>query len=180
MTPLDELVADPWFPFHGQIAVKPLQAPLVPEPARSAESAADCATCARPESEILWADADWAVQAYRDSPFPGVVLLVTRGHYDSYADLPQRLLAQLGPMTARVERAVLSVGDVARVHVCRWGDGSAHFHQWFLPRPLGALQLRGSMLPMWMDLLPVLPADAVDAALATISASMRAGDRAGD
>ncbi len=107
---------------------------------------------------------------------PGVVLLVTRAHHDSAADLPAALLAQLGPMTARVERALLSIRGVARVHGCRWGEGSGHVHQWFVPRPLGALQLRGSMLPMWMDLLPQLSADALDGAPATIAAAMRAGD----
>jgi hypothetical protein len=97
MTPLDELVADPWLPFHGQIAVKSLQEDrVVPEPARSGESAGDCATCARRGSEFVWTDQDWAVQANRDTPVPEVVLLVTRGHYDSYADLPDRLLAHSG------------------------------------------------------------------------------------
>jgi hypothetical protein len=96
MTPLDELVADPWFPFHGQVAVKSLQDRVVPEPARSDESVGDCATCARRGSEFVWTDQDWAVQANRDTPVPGVVLLVTRGHYDSYADLPDRLLAHSG------------------------------------------------------------------------------------
>ena len=37
----------------------------------------------------------------------------------------------------RVERAVLALGDVGRVHLYRWGDGGAHFHVWFVPRPLG-------------------------------------------
>jgi diadenosine tetraphosphate (Ap4A) HIT family hydrolase len=176
MTSLEELVADPWFPFEGAISVKALQDRVVPEPARAGHAAADCAVCARPESDYIWANADWALRPDRDTPFPGVALLLTRGHYDSYADLPESLLGQIGAMTARVEKAVLSIGDVAGVHVCRWGDGSAHFHQWFLPRPLGAPQLRGSMLPMRMDLLTVLPADAIDAALATIWAAMRAGD----
>jgi len=176
MTALDELLADPWFPFQGQLSVKPLEPPVVPEPARLGEGAQDCLSCARPDDDYVWASPDWAVLGYRQTPLPGVVLLVTRDHYDSYADLPDRLLAEVGPMTARVERAVLSTGGVARVHVYRWGDGSAHFHQWFMPRPLGALQLRGSMLPMWLDLLPPLPADEVDGALAAVSAAMRAGD----
>ena len=176
MTPLEELFADPWFPFEGEITVKPLEAPVVPEPARSEESADDCAMCTRPDSDLVWSNDRWALQPYKKSSLPGVVLLITRAHHDSYSDLPDDLLAELGPMTARVERAVLTLDDIARVHTCRWGDGSGHFHLWFMPRPLGAMQMRGSMLPMWLDLLPVLPADEAGAALDRIAAAMRAGD----
>lgn len=133
--------------------VKALEPLLVPEPARSGESADDCVSCARPRQEFVWANQDWALQAAGETSLPGVVLLVTRGDYDSYADLPDRLATQLGPMTARAERA--------------------------LPRPLGAIQLRGSTLTMWLDLLPVLPAPQVDAALAVIAQAMRAADPMG-
>ena len=176
MTPLEELFADPWFPFTGDIRVKDLEPPVIPEPARSDESPDDCSVCQRKAEDFVWADESWALQAFRHSPFPGIVLLVPRTHYDSYADLPEALLAQVGPMTARVERAVLSIGTAARVHVCRLGDGGGHLHLWFMPRPLGAMQLRGSMFPMWFDLLEPLPAAEIDAALATIAAAMRAGD----
>ena len=176
MTRLEDLFADPWFPFTGDFAVKPLEPPVIPEPARSGETPDDCSGCRRQDADFVWSNADWALQADREASFPGIVLLVTRGHYDSFADLPERLLAELGPMTARVERAVLSMGDVARVHVLRWGDGSGHFHLWFMPRPLGAMQLRGSMFPMWLDLLDPLPASELDPALEQIAAAMRAGD----
>ena len=45
-------------------------------------------------------------------------------------------------------------GDVGRVHLYRWGDGGAHFHVWFMPRPLGMLEASGMMLPLWEDVLP--------------------------
>ena len=57
-------------------------------------------------------------------------------------------------MAARVERAILALGDVGRVHLYRWGDGGAHFHVWFMPRPLGMLEASGMMLPLWEDVLP--------------------------
>ncbi len=41
-------------------------------------------------------------------------------------------------MTVRLERAIRSLDGVARVHVNRWGDGSAHLHLWFLARPYRA------------------------------------------
>ena len=60
-------------------------------------------------------------------------------------------------MTVRLERAIRSLDGVARVHVNRWGDGSAHLHLWFLARPYGRLQLRGTFLSLWDDILPVIP-----------------------
>ena len=69
-------------------------------------------------------------------------------------DLPNLLAAELGVMTVRLERAIRSIDGVGRVHVNRWGDGSAHLHLWFYARPHGRLQLRGSFLSMWNDILP--------------------------
>jgi hypothetical protein len=37
------------------------------------------------------------------------------------------------------------------------GDGAAHLHMWFLARPHGRLQLRGTFLSLWDDILPVIP-----------------------
>ncbi len=54
-----------------------------------------------------------------------------------------------------------------------------HFHLWFFPRPLGQLQLRGSMLPVWLDVLPPLPADEKEAALTWVAAALAASDPAG-
>ena len=84
----------------------------------------------------------------------------------------QYISAELGPLTARIERAILSLGGIARVHVLRYGDGGEHFHLWFLPRPLGALQLRGSMLPVWMDVMPKIPEAQAKAAVDRIAAAL--------
>lgn len=73
-----------------------------------------------------------------------------------------------------MEKALLGLGDIARVHVNRWGDGGAHFHLWFMPRPLGMLQLRGSMLPMWLDLMPDVSPDDAAAALRGIASTLAA------
>ena len=76
---------------------------------------------------------------------------------DSFADLPDDVAGDFGRVAARVERAVLSLGGYARVHLYRWGDGGAHFHVWFLPRPLGMVEASGMMLPLWEDVLPNVP-----------------------
>ncbi len=177
MTSLHELIDDPWFPFEGDVRVKPLQPRQVPEPERKAVSAADCSACAKGDAEYIWTDEHWRLRGDGEpGPLPGIVLLEPRGHYDSFADLPPDLLGELGPLTARIERAVLTLRDAARVHVARWGDGMAHFHLWFFPRPLGQLQLRGSMLPVWLDVLPPLPEGEKGAALAWIAAALRASE----
>jgi diadenosine tetraphosphate (Ap4A) HIT family hydrolase len=169
-----ELLEDPWFPFTGDVRVKALLAPQVPEPPRH-DLLGDCSECARHDDTYVWTDTHWRLTAYRPTPLPGIVLLVSREHFDSYADLPDHLLAEIGPMTARIERAILGLGGIARVHVARWGDGGAHFHQWFLPRPLGALQMRGSMLAMWLDIMSPVPDAEADEALAQIATALRGG-----
>ena len=85
-----------------------------------------------------------------------VLILECRSHLD-LGDLPNLLAAELGVMTVRLERAIRSLDGVARVHVNRWGDGSAHLHMWFLARPYGRLQLRGTFLSLWDDILPTIP-----------------------
>jgi hypothetical protein len=52
---------------------------------------------------------------------------------------------------------VRSVGEIGRVHVCRWGDGSEHLHWWFMARPARIPQLIGSFAAIWDDVLPPLP-----------------------
>ncbi|WP_369035690.1 MULTISPECIES: HIT family protein [Streptomyces] len=148
------------FPFEvvdGELVVKPLLAPVLPEPERAGEGGAEeCVVCRKPVVEALWADEHWRVDAVGGARLPAVVLLQPRGHYD-LADLPAARSAELGPLLQRAERAVLAVDGVARVHVNRWGDGGAHLHFWLLARPAGLTQLRGTFLPLWEELLPPVP-----------------------
>jgi diadenosine tetraphosphate (Ap4A) HIT family hydrolase len=166
-----ELLDDPWFAFTGDVRVKALLDPVIPEPPRH-DLAGDCGQCARTDDTFVWTDDHWRLTAYRPTEFLGAVLLQTRDHHDSFADMPDDLLAELGPLTARIERAILRLGGVARVHVLRYGDGGEHFHLWFLPRPLGALQLRGSMLPVWMDVMPKISEAQAGAALDRIAVAL--------
>ena len=92
----------------------------------------------------------------RPTGLPMVLILECRSHLD-LGDLTNLLAAELGVMTVRLERAIRSLDGVARVHVNRWGDGAAHLHMWFLARPYGRLQLRGTFLSLWDDILPVIP-----------------------
>jgi diadenosine tetraphosphate (Ap4A) HIT family hydrolase len=102
----------------------------------------------------------------------GSVWVASREHFDSFADMPAAYAADFGRMCSRMERAVLSLGGVGRVHLYRWGDGGAHFHVWFLPRPLGMLDARGMYLPIWEDILPNVTDAELEAAARKVAAAM--------
>ena len=153
---------------------------VIPEPPRVGEPGGPhCGLCdwladfENSEHEPpLWYDDDWALCRATGVTIPGVVWLASRGHHDSFSDLPDKVAQSYGPVVARIERAILGLGDIARVHVYRWGDGSAHFHVWFYPRPLGMLEARREMLPLWADLMPEAPKEDVADAEAKIAAAM--------
>jgi hypothetical protein len=75
-------------------------------------------------------------------------------------------------VAARVERAILSLGGFARVHLYRWGDGGAHFHVRFLPRPLGMVEASGMMLPLWEDVLSNVSDAELEAAARRVADAM--------
>jgi diadenosine tetraphosphate (Ap4A) HIT family hydrolase len=105
---------------------------------------------------------------------PMIAVLQPKAHHD-LDDLPPDLAAELGPMIQRVARAIGRLDGVGRVHVNRWGDGSHHFHVWFLARPTGMWQMRGAMLAVWDDLLPTVPEDEWAANRRAVAAAMAEG-----
>ena len=145
------------FPFEGQLRVKKLDDPVAVEPPRMGEDKTECAKCRTPDSEYIWVNENWRVRSMdRPSGLPMVLILESRSHLD-LGDLPNMLAAELGVMTVRLERAIRSLDGVARVHVNRWGDAAAHLHLWFMARPYGRLQLRGTFLTLWDEILPAVP-----------------------
>jgi hypothetical protein len=154
---LPDFVSWPSFPFEGELRVKPLEPVADSEPPRQGEDAGSCLACSAPDEAYIWVSERWRVRAMdRPTGLPMVLILESRSHLD-LGDLPNLLAAELGVMTVRLERAIRSLDGVARVHVNRWGDGSAHLHLWFLARPTGRLQLRGSFLSLWDEILPPIP-----------------------
>jgi diadenosine tetraphosphate (Ap4A) HIT family hydrolase len=154
--PLDRVIGNELFPFEGQILTKPLEAPILPEPQRRGRGGSDCRNCVASGEEI-WEDPLWWVRAPREpSGLPLIAILIPKAHHD-LEDLPPPLAAEMGRLLPRVSRAIHRIGDIGRVHVNRWGDGSEHLHFWFLPRPEGMWQLRGAMLAVWDDILPPIP-----------------------
>jgi diadenosine tetraphosphate (Ap4A) HIT family hydrolase len=160
------------FPFEGDIRVRPLLPPVEAEPPRRGEGGIDCWRCRRGDSDAVWSDEHWLLSPLdKPSGLPVVLILEPRAHHD-LDDLPEALARELGPLAQRIERAVRSVGEIGRVHVCRWGDGSEHFHLWFMARPARVPQLVGSFAAIWDDILPPLPEERWRANLAAVAAAL--------
>jgi diadenosine tetraphosphate (Ap4A) HIT family hydrolase len=159
------------FPFDGQLRPRRLVAPDG-EPVREGEGGIDCSACTKADDEYLWTDDHWRLSAPAPNGLPVVVLLAPRAHYAELGDLPDEVAANLGRMLAHVEHAVLSVGNIGRVHVCRWGDGAEHLHWWFMGRPAGMAQLVGSFAAIWDEILPPTPPDVWQDNLARVVAAL--------
>jgi diadenosine tetraphosphate (Ap4A) HIT family hydrolase len=161
-------------PYVEPLTRRPLAEPGVPEPPRRGDPGGEpCAVCPGTEGpHIVWSNQDWLLNHGVQTSLAGAVWLATREHYESFADLPPTLAADFGILAGRIDRALLALPNVARTHVYRWGDGGAHFHVWFLPRPLGMLQARGMMLPLWEELLPPASEEAIAVAKASIAACL--------
>jgi len=146
---------------------------VVPEPPRRGEPGGEpCGICTGASTSAVWSDQNWTLHPPVGGSLPGTVWLASRVHADSFSDLPTEVAAEFGSIAARVERAILGLGDIARVHLYRWGDGGAHFHVWFLPRPLGMLEARGMMLPLWEDTLPNVTDEELAAAAKRVATAM--------
>jgi diadenosine tetraphosphate (Ap4A) HIT family hydrolase len=161
------------FPFDGEMTPRALRPPVEREEPRQGEGAVNCRRCQATDAEYVWTTERWRLYAL-DEPtgLPIVVLLEPREHYAEPGDLPEELAAELGVLLSRVERAIRSIGEIGRVHVCRWGDGSEHLHWWFMARPARIPQLIGSFAAIWDDILPPLPEDVwranIDAVVAAL------------
>jgi diadenosine tetraphosphate (Ap4A) HIT family hydrolase len=154
------------YPFDGEVRPRTLRAPVDESPRQGEDG--DCRACATPDSEYLWTNERWRLTALEPSGLPVVVILEPREHYDGPADLPDDLAREQGVMLGRVERAVLTVDGVARVHVGRWGEGASHLHWWFIARPAGFPQMASSFAAIWDDVLPPTPQAVWDENLALV------------
>ena len=160
------------WPFEGRPTVRALLPPVEAERSRHGAGGSGCFRCERGDAGALWHDEHWRVAPLdRPSGLPAVVILEPRAHHD-VDDLPPERQRELGPLLVRVEAAVRAVGEIGRVHVCRWGDGSEHLHFWFMARPSRLPQVTGSFIAIWDDILPPLPEELWRANLARIAAAL--------
>jgi hypothetical protein len=168
------------FPFElDGLVTRRLQPPVLPEPPRGGEDGAGCRRCADPEANAVWSDERWVFTAFGEPlGLPFGAALMPREHLD-LGDLDDVHAAELGVLTVRIDRAVRALGNIGRVHVNKWGDGGAHLHLMFLARPAGLLQLRGSNLALWEEMLPRVPEEEAAEDLRAVARALAAhGGRA--
>jgi diadenosine tetraphosphate (Ap4A) HIT family hydrolase len=160
-------------PYSDPLTVRSLSEPVIPEPPRRGEPGGDpCGICSGHATTAVWSNTNWSLHPPVGGSLRGAVWLASRAHVDSFNDLPESAAAEFGGVVANVERGILSLGGVARVHLYRWGDGGSHFHVWMLPRPLGMIEAMGMMLPIWEDVLPNLSDDELREAAQVVALAM--------
>jgi diadenosine tetraphosphate (Ap4A) HIT family hydrolase len=153
------------FPFEpDSLRVKPLDPLTLPEPPRAGEDGVDCWRCENPDDGVAWGNERWSLVPFAQSRLPFAALFIPRRHLD-LGDLDDAMAAELGVLTVRVVRAVEALDLVGRAHVYKFGDGGAHLHVFVIARPAGMLQLRGSCLTIWDEMLPEVPVEETDAVL---------------
>jgi diadenosine tetraphosphate (Ap4A) HIT family hydrolase len=160
------------FPFEpASLTVKPLEPLTLPEPPRAGEGGRECWRCANPDADVVWSNDRWVLTRFAESRLPLTVMLMPREHLD-LADLDDAMAAELGVLSVRVVRAVEALDAVGRVHLYKFGDGGSHLHAFLIARPAGMLQLRGSFLTLWDEMLPAIPDEEAAAVLAVAVAAL--------
>ena len=151
------------FPFEADgLVPKPMGERVDPEPsrARTADACGTCKALAR-EDLVLHTGDRLAVIRPGGTSLMFVANVVSRAHerLDDLDDASDEELGRLVRLTYRALRALPGVGNV---QVCKWENGGGHLSVNVLARPLGVLELRGSNLPTWADMLPDIPQDEYD------------------
>ncbi|WP_210503793.1 hypothetical protein [Nocardioides xinjiangensis] len=161
------------FPFERDgLTPKPLGERVVPEPDRS-RPADQCGTCralAR-DDLVLHTGSRLAVIRPGGTSLMFVANVVARAH-ERLDDLDDDADAELGRLVARTYRALRALPGVGHVQVSKWENGGGHLSVNVLARPLGVLELRGSNLPVWADMLPDIPQDELEARADVVRAAL--------
>ena len=157
---LPKQVGWPIFPFEADgLRMQEVRDPELPEPPRDGEGGPEgCWRCTGEGDGAVWEDERWLLAMPIEPQSVPTLTLHTRAHLD-FHDLTDELGAEMGVLLVRAQRALASIAGVGRVHVYKWGDGSAHLHIFVVARPAGMIQLKGMYLSTWMFALPALPAE---------------------
>jgi diadenosine tetraphosphate (Ap4A) HIT family hydrolase len=157
MPPVGEWDMFPWETVDGELKPKVLRPPGE-DPVRRGERAEECERCTNPRHDLtIWRNDRWYVtRAEQPSGLPLLLWLHPVQHAD-LTDLSQTMAAEQGVISTRLARIMSHLPNVGRVHVCRWGDGSAHLHWWFIARTARLPQVIGSMAVEWDEMLPPVP-----------------------
>jgi hypothetical protein len=147
------------FPWEGDLRPKVVQPPLPAEAPRGGEGDRPC-WCAQGQPEhVIWRNERWMVRSF-DKPggLPLILILQPFEHLD-FSDMDDELAAEYGRISTWLHRIMERMDNIGRVHVCRWGDGTAHLHVWFIARTARLPHIIGSMAVEWNEMLPPVPVD---------------------
>ncbi|MFC7493139.1 MULTISPECIES: hypothetical protein [unclassified Nocardioides] len=163
----------PWDVVDGAVVPKPLEAPGPEAPREGEDGGRPCWACAGFGSDrIIWEDERWVLtRSEEPTGLPLVLTLWTREHLDT-GDLDDDQASEFGRMANRLVRIMQGLPHIGRVHVNRWGDGCSHFHVWFVARPEGFSQIKGSYAVEWDDILPPVDAEVWRADLHTVATKL--------
>jgi diadenosine tetraphosphate (Ap4A) HIT family hydrolase len=148
------------FPWEGELVPKVVKPPVEVEAPRLGEGDEPC-ECRERElpPNAIWRNDRWVVSS-RDRPsgLPLVLLLHSVEHFD-FDEMDDDLAGEFGRITNWLHRIMSRLPNIGRVHVCKWGDGGAHLHVWFIARTARLPHILGSMAVEWDELLPPGPED---------------------
>ena len=163
----------PWTVADGRIVAKALDEPGDESPREGESGGKPCFACGGfPPERIVWEDERWVLVAEAEpTGLPMVLVLWTREHLD-VGGFDDDHASELGRIANRLVRIVEAMPGIGRVHVNRWGDGSAHSHIWFFARPEGFSQIRGSYAVEWDEILPPVDREAWRADLHTVATKL--------
>lgn len=163
----------PWAVRDGEIVPRELPPPQ-DEPLRAGEDPArPCPSCGDIDpAPVVWEDELWRLKHLgKPTGLPIVLILEPKTHVD-FGQLDDELASQHGRISSRLTRIIESLDHVARCHVLRYGDGSAHAHTWFVARTARLTGVIGSPVIEWDDVLPPGPEDVWRADLHTVATKL--------
>jgi hypothetical protein len=177
MSSVTEWEIFPWEVVDGALAPKVLAPPTDIEKPRKGDPGGDpCGYCTDLDpSTLIWENDRWTVRPLPRGGMPLILMLEPREHLD-FTDLDDDLAAEYGLLSVWLCRIMTNLPYVGRVHVCRWGDGGAHNHVWFIARPERMPGILGSMAVEWDEMLPPPPEDVWRADLRTVAQRLATHD----
>ena len=146
------------FPFEADsVRVRPLGEYADPEPDRRKDPS-DCKVCAaRARPELVLHEGEHLTVIRTGGTSLVFTANVVSHDHAPLDDLADEGLAELGLLVGRTYHALKALPEVGNVHINKWENGTGHLAVVLLARPRGVLQLRGSNLPIWADMLPPIP-----------------------
>ena len=157
MPPVGEWDMFPWEMVDGELKPKVLRPPARSPCDGASRRRTATAAPTRVRTWTIWRNDRWYVtRAEKPSGLPLLLWLHPVAHRD-LADLSDDMAAEQGRISTWLARIMGRLPNIGRVHVCRWGDGSAHLHWWFIARTARMPQILGSMAVEWEEMLPPVP-----------------------